>query len=63
MSYHPTSLYSEIAPNLFMGGTDDADVIQNPITGDTHRTDMPFDAIVTMYAWAQPANWNIQEFR
>jgi protein-tyrosine phosphatase len=63
MSYYPTSLYSEIAPNLFMGGTDDADVIQNPIAGDTHRTDMPFDAIVTMYAWAQPANWNIQEFR
>jgi protein-tyrosine phosphatase len=63
MSYHPTSLYSEIAPNLFMGGTDDADVIQNPITGDTHRIDMPFDSIVTMYAWAQPANWNIQEFR
>ena len=63
MSYHPTSLHSEIAPNLFMGGTDDADVIQNPIARNIRRTDMPFDAIVTMYAWAQPADWNIQEFR
>ncbi len=63
MSYHPTSLHSEIAPNLFMGGTDDADVIQNPIARHIRRTDMPFDAIVTMYAWAQPADWNIQEFR
>ncbi|MEI7541519.1 MAG: dual specificity protein phosphatase family protein, partial [Actinomycetes bacterium] len=27
------------------------------------RTDLPFDAIVTMYAWAQPADWQIQEFR
>ena len=63
MSYYPTSLYSEIAPNLFMGGTDDADVIQNPIARNIRRTDMPFDSIVTMYAWAQPADWNIQEFR
>ena len=63
MSYHPISLHSEIAPNLFMGGTDDADVIQNPIARHIRRTDMPFDSIVTMYAWAQPADWNIQEFR
>ena len=63
MSYHPTSLHSEIAPNLFMGGPDDADVIQNPIARHIRRTDMPFDSIVTMYAWAQPADWNIQEFR
>lgn len=62
MSYEPTSLYSEIAPNLFMGGTDDNDVIHNPATG-ARRTDLPFDAIVTMYAWAQPADWKVQEFR
>lgn len=62
MSYEPTSLYSEIAPNLFMGGTDDEDVIHNASTG-ARRTDLPFDAIVTMYAWAQPADWKVQEFR
>jgi hypothetical protein len=62
MSYEPTSLYSEIAPNLFMGGTDDNDVIHNAASG-ARRTDLPFDAIVTMYAWAQPADWKVQEFR
>lgn len=62
MSFMPKSLYSEIAPNLFMGGTDDDDVIHRASRGKT-RTDLPFDAIVTMYAWAQPADWKVQEFR
>ena len=62
MPHEPASLYSEIAPNLFMGGTADEDVIHYPAT-NRPRTDMPFDAIVTMYAWAQPADWQVQEFR
>lgn len=56
-------LFSMIAPNLFQGGTDDLDVIHLPQTNNRPRTDLPFDAIVTMYAWARPADWNIQEFR
>jgi len=56
-------LYSMIAPNLFQGGTDDLDVIHLPVTNNRPRTDLPFDAIVTMYAWARPADWNVQEFR
>jgi protein-tyrosine phosphatase len=56
-------LYSMIAPNLFQGGTDDLDVIHLAQTNNRARTDLPFDAIVTMYAWARPADWNIQEFR
>jgi protein-tyrosine phosphatase len=52
-----------IAPNLFQGGTDDLDVIHLAKTNNRPRTDLPFDAIVTMYAWARPADWNIQEFR
>jgi hypothetical protein len=56
-------LFSEILPNLFMGGTDDADVIHAPARIHKYRDDLPFDSIVTMYAWAQPADWNIQEFR
>ena len=62
MPYQPTSLFNEIAPNLFMGGTDDEDVIHNASTG-RRRRDLPFDSIVTMYAWAQPADWKVQEFR
>jgi len=56
-------LYSMIAPNLFQGGTDDLDVIHLPVTNNRPRTDLPFDAIVTMYAWARPADWKVQEFR
>jgi len=63
MSYQPTSLYSEIAPNLFMGGTADEDVIHQAVAYNKARTDLPFDAIITMYAWANPADWRVQEFR
>jgi hypothetical protein len=63
MSHYPESLYSEIAPNLFMGGTDDADVIHLAASRNLVRTDLPFNAIVTMYAWARPADWQVQEFR
>ena len=56
-------LFSMIAPNLFQGGTDDEDVIHLAKTNNRPRTDLPFDAIVTMYAWARPADWKVQEFR
>jgi protein-tyrosine phosphatase len=46
-----------------MGGTDDADVIHRAAPHNTARKDLPFDAIVTMYAWARPADWKVQEFR
>ena len=59
----PISLYSEILTNLFMGGTDDEDVIHIPARVYSRREDLPFDSIVTMYAWARPADWNVQEFR
>jgi protein-tyrosine phosphatase len=57
------SLYSEILSNLFMGGTDDEDVIHIPARVYSRREDLPFDSMVTMYAWARPADWNVQEFR
>ena len=49
--------------NLFMGGTDDEDVIHIPARVYSRREDLPFDSMVTMYAWARPADWNVQEFR
>ena len=63
MPHEPTSLYSEIIENLFMGGTDDNDVIHLPANPYTRRDDLPFDSIVTMYAWARPADWKVQEYR
>ena len=62
MPYEPNALFNEIATNLFMGGTEDMDVIHFPAKNNK-RIDLPFDAIVTMYAYAQPADWKVQEFR
>ncbi len=63
MAYEPTSLYSEILERLYMGGTDDKDVIHLPANPYARRDDLPFDSIVTMYAWARPADWKVQEYR
>lgn len=60
---YPFALYSEVLPNLYQGGTDDSDVIHIAKTGYERREDLPFDTIVTLYAWAQPADWSVQEFR
>ena len=60
---YPASLFSNIYQNLFMGGTADEDVIHYGQRNFGPRTDLPFDAIVTMYAWARPADWQVQEFR
>ena len=61
--YTQPPLFNEIIPNLFMGGTHDDDVIHYPMRDYGARTDLPFDAIVTMYAWAQPADWFVKEIR
>jgi hypothetical protein len=60
---YPHALFSEILPNLFQGGTDDNDVIHIAHASYKRRSDMPFDSIITMYAWAKPADWNVQELR
>ena len=63
MSKYPEALYSEILPNLFQGGTEDEDVIHYAQNSNVRRTDLPFDTVITMYAWARPADWDVQEFR
>ncbi len=62
-NHYPAALFSEILPNLFQGGTDDNDVIHVAHASYKRRSDMPFDSIITMYAWARPADWNVQELR
>ena len=59
--YPQLELFSEIKPNLFMGGTDDLDTIFTYL--DREPSPLPFDTIATMYAWARPATWKIQEVR
>ena len=61
--YPQPPLFSEILPNLFMGGTDDDDVIHIPARIYNRKNGLPFDAIVTMYEFARPAFGGVQEFR
>jgi hypothetical protein len=63
MNYKSTPLYSEVAPNLFMGGTDDSATIDQAQELRHFDGSNEFDCVVTLYAWAAPANWGVQERR
>ena len=63
MNYELTPLYSEVAPNLFMGGTDDLATIDQPQELQYFEGGNTFDCVVTLYAWAAPANWGVEERR
>ena len=63
MKYEPTPLYSEVAPNLFMGGTDDNATIDQAQKLRHFEGSNEFDCVVTLYAWAAPANWGVEERR
>ena len=58
-------LWSEILPGLFLGGTDDDDTIEDAANVHTSRniTKDNFDTVVTLYAWANPVDWFVQELR
>ena len=60
---YPTEPFAEILPGLYMGGTaDDATVnVSMPLQGlgDSNL----FDAVVTLYSWAQPMGWGVEEMR
>jgi len=57
----PKNLYSEILPGLYMGGTHDEDVVFKGQKDNFHKKN--FDCVITMYAWAQPCDWDVQEMR
>ena len=57
----PRDLYSEIWPGLYMGGTHDDDVVFKGQKDNFHKNN--FDCVITMYAWAQPCDWDVQELR
>lgn len=58
-------LHSEILPGLWVGGTDDLDTIE--YSKDLHApkeiTKKDFDAVVTLYSWANPVDWLVEELR
>jgi|LakMenE01Jun11ns_1017448.scaffolds.fasta_scaffold9945391_3 hypothetical protein len=59
----PKNLYSEILPGLYMGGTHDDDVIFKSQKNEHKITEKEFDSVVTMYSWAHPTDWGVQEMR
>src|SRR3954468_16143267 len=59
----PSWRASEILPRLFQGGTRDDDVVQVAQAGAGFSERRPYDAVVTLYAWAQPVPWEVEELR
>ena len=56
-------LFSEILPNLYMGGTEDADIVQFGRRLPQLDEREEFDAVVTCYSYAQPMSWYVHENR
>lgn len=56
-------LYSEIAPGLWMGGTDDLDTVNRAVRLPTVSDRSKFDAVVTLSAYTNPVGWYVKEFR
>ena len=56
-------LFSEILPNLYMGGTGDHDIVQfGKRLPQLHERE-EFDSVVTCYSYAQPMSWYVHENR
>ena len=59
-----TELYSEILPRLWLGGTEDFDVVQEAKRQrQASITKESFDTVITAYAFANPASWAVKEIR
>jgi hypothetical protein len=56
-------LYSEVLPNLFIGGTHDEDTVGFPQELRNLNEREEFDAVVTCYSHAQPMSWYVHENR
>ena len=58
-------LWSEILSGLWLGGTDDFDTIEYEANnyGPREITRKEFDVVVTLYAWARPVDWFVEEVR
>lgn len=56
-------LMTQILPGLWQGGTADDDWLDNAVPLRTLDDDRPFDAVLTLFAWARPCGWNVAELR
>lgn len=58
-------LWSEVLPGLWQGGTAGDDEMIHRRGADPNARIKPtdFDTVITMYGYAQPADWQVKEFR
>ena len=66
--YLPETNWSEILPGLTLGGTDRSeDLLHGGSSAfgiqDATVTKEHFDTVITLYAWARPADWFVKEIR
>ncbi|MEN9715424.1 MAG: hypothetical protein RJA35_891 [Actinomycetota bacterium] len=68
--FYPEDVWNEVLPGLFLGGTDTPDDLSAPTPGsgafgmpETQVNKQNFDTVVTLYAWARPADWFVKELR
>jgi hypothetical protein len=61
---YPSWRADEILPGLYMGGTrDDATIADPAPLHGLGRRRPAYDAVATLYAWAQPVGWEVEELR
>lgn len=59
----PDELWTEILPGLWMGGTDDEDWLNTQKELSDFEHNIPFQSVVTLFAWAHPMPWGVEEVR
>jgi hypothetical protein len=60
---YPTEPFAEILPGLYMGGTADDQTVDYSMPLPDLGDPCQFDAVVTLYSWAQPMGWGVEEMR
>lgn len=58
-----SNLFSEILPNLYISGTLDDDILENPLKHRELMQPAPFDSCVTLYGHARPFGYFVREQR
>ena len=60
--FGPQTTWTEVLPRLWIGGTDDDDVLgyehEEPVI-----TLAKFDTVITLHAWSNPVDWHVREIR
>lgn len=60
--FTPKDLWTQVLPRLWLGGTDDDDMVGKPEI-EPRITKADFDTVVTLHAWSNPADWHVRELR